>query len=644
MSDLPAGQDLSGTVLAGKFRLISKLGEGGMSTVWKAENTLVHKTVAIKLMHPEYARNPRTLDRFRNEATSAGRIGEAHICDILDFGQSELGPFIVMEMLTGESFAELLERCGRIDPGLAVMLIRQGLLGLSAAHKAGIIHRDLKPENLFLHYPEPGHLVVKLMDFGISKFTEEMGGGKTGANVLMGTPEYMSPEQAEGAANVDERTDVWAMGVMLYRAISGRDPFRGATLAATLLAVTTKDPPPLEQVVPGLPPGLAAIVQACISKSVDARYASSDALSDALRPFEAPPGTLPPPEGGEAAAAVGSPTLPSTAQAAPSLPTFSSANQQLEMARAASLAGEQGPAPAVSTSTAIASPPSAAAGVPPDGPPVGVAAPAASTWSNELAGPAGADESWTMGDAVGRPHRRSKGGSGGLILLLVLGVFALAGGGYAFFFHGPGAAMIGKGADPVGGTDATAGGETGDATDAQTGAGTDAAETGTGAGTGAESESGGDAATGDGATDDGETGAGTDAGTDADTDEGSTEAAGGDGDKPDGGSTKPKIDRRKVFSVGGLYTPKIAAGRMSYTSAMGHCRKLRKQRFAGLRRWRAAKVKEIVRFRATGVSKTLYWSVEQSGAKAKAVNMLSDRMMVLEPGSRKPRAFCVSSG
>jgi tRNA A-37 threonylcarbamoyl transferase component Bud32 len=217
---------LEGRVLDHRFRFIKQLGEGGMSTVWMAENFRVRKRVAIKVMHPEFARNPRTLHRFQNEATAAGRIGNPHICDILDLGESPLGPYIVMEMLQGQSLGELLDDQGRIDPPLAVLIICEALTGLAAAHAVGIIHRDLKPENVFLHEPAPGRMLVKLMDFGISKFTEETGGGRTGANVVMGTPEYMSPEQAAGAANVDARTDIWAMGVMLYRALTGVEPFR----------------------------------------------------------------------------------------------------------------------------------------------------------------------------------------------------------------------------------------------------------------------------------------------------------------------------------------------------------------------------------------------------------------------------------
>jgi serine/threonine-protein kinase len=640
MTAPPGGQDLAGMVLAGKFKLLSKLGEGGMSTVWRAENVFVHKTVAIKLMHPEYARNERTLDRFRNEATAAGRIGDAHICDILDFGQSELGPFIVMEMLSGESFADLLDRCGRIDPGLAVLIIRQGLLGLAAAHRVGIIHRDLKPENLFLHYPEPGHMVTKLMDFGISKFTEEMGGGKTGANVLMGTPEYMAPEQAEGAANVDMRTDVWAMGVMLYRAISGNDPFRGSTLAATLLAVTTKDPPPLDTVVPGLPSGLGAVVQACLAKSPDARYPTADSLAEALRPYEAAAGTLPPPEGEEHGSGGGHPTMPSTAQADPSLPTFSSANQQLEMARAASLAGEQR-SPGASPSFEMGG----------DSGPKDQA-----TWSNELAGPAGAEDSWSMGGGMGhRPRPVSGGGSGGLIALVLLGLVVLAGGGYVIFtkvLAGGGGSADGAGETGVAAADA---GETGSASaDVAPDLGT--GDDGTTGGEDTTTTEGGDETTAADPT--GTSTTGGEAGSESTTTTGSDDGGKTTGGKTTGGKTTGgkttgggsggsgggvKVDRNKVVQAGNLYTPKSAAARMNHSSALSYCAGLKRKRFAGLRKWRPARVSEIKRFASSGVSRTLYWSSERSGNLAIAVNLMGNGTKELARSSAGARAFCVSS-
>ena len=278
---------LEGKILDGKFRFVKLLGEGGMGAVWMAENMLVKKTVAIKLMHVQFSRDEGVLARFRNEATAAGRIGSKHICDILDLGRSQLGPYIVLEMLVGSDFADfVVKRGGRIDPGVIVMIMRQALIGLAAAHGKGIVHRDLKPENIFLHEPEPGRLLVKLMDFGISKFTEGENAGKTGMGVLMGTPEYMSPEQTEGAASVDARTDIWAMGVILYWALAGRNPFVGQTMAATLINVAVREPPPLEQLAPHVTPGLVEVVARCIRKNPAERWGSCQELYEALAPFE----------------------------------------------------------------------------------------------------------------------------------------------------------------------------------------------------------------------------------------------------------------------------------------------------------------------------------------------------------------------
>jgi serine/threonine protein kinase len=285
---------LEGRMLDGKFRFTKLLGAGGMGAVWRAQNVRVRKAVAIKLMHPEFAGNPGILDRFKNEATAAGQIGSQHICDIYDFGASALGPYIVLEMLNGRSFGELIQQYGRVDPGLAAIVMRQALIGLEAAHQVGIIHRDLKPENIFLHEPSPGHLLVKLMDFGISKFSQGGNDGKTGVGVLMGTPEYMSPEQAEGAASADQRTDIWAMGAILYKALTGIEAFGGATMAATLVALSTKEPKPIESLVSGVPPELIAVVRRCLIKDPAGRFQSARELADALAPFEQlASGTLP---------------------------------------------------------------------------------------------------------------------------------------------------------------------------------------------------------------------------------------------------------------------------------------------------------------------------------------------------------------
>ena len=386
-------------ILDGKFRFVRQLGEGGMGAVWKCENILVKKTVAIKLMHVQFSRNEGVLARFRNEATAAGRIGSKHICDILDLGKSELGPYIVMEMLHGSDLADFIQKRGPVDPGTLALIMRQALVGLQAAHAVGIVHRDLKPENIFLHEPEPGRLVVKLMDFGISKFSEGSEAGKTGLGVLMGTPEYMSPEQTEGAAEVNHLTDIWAMGVIMYWALTGKNPFCGPTLAATLMNVAKGDAPSLVTLTPHLPPAFVEVVARCLKRDPRHRWQSAQELHDALAPFENldagvfTPMNTAPPRGGT-------------------------------MASAHTPAGTPPPGGTIASAAPIAA----------SAPPPQAASP---TWSNQMSGtPQGAPtiagpSSWTVNDDYGRPESLSGGGNGMLIGVIVVIVLGVIGGGWA---------------------------------------------------------------------------------------------------------------------------------------------------------------------------------------------------------------------
>jgi eukaryotic-like serine/threonine-protein kinase len=277
---------LEGRVLDGKFKLIRQIGKGGMASVWLAVNTLVDRHVAIKLIRTEVVRREDTVKRFRAEARAAGRIGHPNICDILDFGSSPIGPYMVMEYLRGRSLAQRIRDDGPLPSGQAVAIARQALAGLAAAHREGIIHRDLKPENLFIHEPDDGEPVVKLMDFGVSKFTDGSGEVQTADGALLGTPEYMSPEQFRGAALADQRTDVWAMGAILYRALTGENAFSGPTIAATLLMVSTEPHRPIHAVRNDVPAGLVGIIDRCLEKTPDLRYPGARALSAALQPFE----------------------------------------------------------------------------------------------------------------------------------------------------------------------------------------------------------------------------------------------------------------------------------------------------------------------------------------------------------------------
>ena len=274
---------LEGRLLDGKFRLDHKVGDGGMASVWQATNTFVHRTVAIKLMHARYASDKELLGRFRNEASAAGRIGSPHICDVLDFGASEIGPYIVLELLEGCSLAELIHAHRRLDPGLAVWIVRQALVGLEAAHRVGIVHRDLKPENIFLCRAIRGQWLVKLMDFGISKFSHD---AHTAAGATMGTPHYMAPEQIQRAASVDARADLWSIGVILYEAITGVQLFARENVADALAALRGYEPPPLLHHAPEAPRGLGEVLARCLQREPSARPPSAAALLAALEPFE----------------------------------------------------------------------------------------------------------------------------------------------------------------------------------------------------------------------------------------------------------------------------------------------------------------------------------------------------------------------
>jgi serine/threonine-protein kinase len=283
---------LAGRLLDGRFRLLQCIGRGGMASVWLARNERVDRDVAIKLIRADVARDDDLVARFRAEARAAGRIGHPNICDILDSGRSPIGPYIVMELLQGGSLGDLLAGGAKLEPHIAVMLAREALRGLGAAHRAGIVHRDLKPENIFLHrpagWPERGEPTVKLMDFGVAKFTDGTGEARTEHGALLGTPEFMAPEQFRGATFAEPRTDIWAMGAILYRALTGRNAFGGPTVAATLIMVASEEPTPLLELAPDTPTGLVDVVNRCLRKQADRRFADVAELDLALAPFDSP--------------------------------------------------------------------------------------------------------------------------------------------------------------------------------------------------------------------------------------------------------------------------------------------------------------------------------------------------------------------
>jgi len=269
---------LAGRLLADKFRLVKQLGRGGMATVWLARHILVERDVAIKIIRPELMPSEEIRARFRGEARAAGRIAHPNVCEILDFGVGPVGPYIVMERLHGANLGDVLRLLGRLTPGQLLGVIRPALGGIAAAHARGIIHRDLKPENIFLHRESSGRLVVKLTDFGVAKFTDGTGEVETAHGMVIGTPHYMAPEQITRAYVADARTDIWALGTIFFRALVGRDAFKGQTMAQTLIHVTQHDPPPLGDV----PVALGRIVVRCLNKRPVQRFANVSNLLEAL--------------------------------------------------------------------------------------------------------------------------------------------------------------------------------------------------------------------------------------------------------------------------------------------------------------------------------------------------------------------------
>ena len=294
-----------GDVIGGKYRLIDPLGEGGMGAVWIAENLSIRGAeVAVKVLHANFARDPDAVRRFRAEAEATVRIGHPSIVRVFDYGQSDDGaPYMVMERLHGESLAERLERDGSLPTADAVGVVTAVLEGLDAAHQHEILHRDLKPENIFLAVE--GEVVrPKILDFGVSKFlgddAERVRMTRTGA--LIGTPAYMSPEQARGEPTIDLRSDIWAMGVILYELLTGKLPYEAPNYNAMMIRIATEGHLPLLDALPSLDPVLASIAERAMARSARERYPTARQMREALAAWsrgegvlEAPPrGSLPP--------------------------------------------------------------------------------------------------------------------------------------------------------------------------------------------------------------------------------------------------------------------------------------------------------------------------------------------------------------
>lgn len=247
---------MEGRILAGRYRLIAKLGQGGMGSVWKAEHLALRTNVAIKLIDPTAAESSDALARFQREALSAAELRSAHIVHIMDYGIDEGVPFIAMELLEGESLAARLDRVQRLSWDETRRILQQVCRALAVAHGKGVVHRDLKPDNIFITL-EGSEEVAKVLDFGVAKRLDSLslsGDLKTRSGSLLGTPYYMSPEQALGEPGIDQRADIWSLGIIAYECLTGRRPYAKDTLGALLMSIC-QDVPPLPSHVAMVPAG-----------------------------------------------------------------------------------------------------------------------------------------------------------------------------------------------------------------------------------------------------------------------------------------------------------------------------------------------------------------------------------------------------
>jgi serine/threonine protein kinase len=274
-------------IVAGKYRLTKLLGRGGMGSVWEGIHGDLGTRVAVKFIDKAHATSEEIRQRFINEAKAAARLRSKHVVQVYDQGVTADGrPYIVMEFLHGEPLDARLDRLGKLSVADTATILLQVARALAKAHEIGIVHRDLKPENVFLVWDDEDHMdVAKVVDFGIAKFTDATSApasGSTRTGAVLGTPHYMSPEQARGLRTVDSRTDVWSLGVIGYRCIVGELPFEGQAVGDLLVNICTADVPVASQIVPDLPAGFDEWVRKALAKEPDARFQSARGLADEL--------------------------------------------------------------------------------------------------------------------------------------------------------------------------------------------------------------------------------------------------------------------------------------------------------------------------------------------------------------------------
>jgi serine/threonine-protein kinase len=273
-----------GTIIGEKYRLVRVIGTGGMGVVYEARHIELGQRVALKLL--QSGDDDEQLQRFFREARASARLRSEHAAKVVDVGRQKSGaPFMVMELLSGKDLGEIC-KARPLPPPLAVSYVLQACEAVAEAHARGIVHRDLKPSNLFLTERADGQPLVKVLDFGIAKMMRADSEGKlTGTGAVMGSPQYMSPEQLRSSRDVDHRTDIWSLGVCLYELLSGRAPFEADAVPELYVMVLRDKPAPIQARVPSLAPALAAAIMRCLEKDPAARWATVYELANALEPF-----------------------------------------------------------------------------------------------------------------------------------------------------------------------------------------------------------------------------------------------------------------------------------------------------------------------------------------------------------------------
>jgi serine/threonine-protein kinase len=281
-------QPLVGTVLDGRFEILSTLGNGTMSVVVAARHLQLRQKVAIKMLRPEFATFPDVVTRFLREARAAACLRNEHVVSVTDVGMLPTAvPYLIMEYLEGTDLAAHLAAHGPLTVDLAVEYVFQVLEALAEAHRAGIVHRDIKPANLLLTHREDGSALVKVLDFGVSKFTgpEYTAHGLTMQAPLLGSPAYMSPEQIRDPSDVDARTDIWSVGVVLFELVTGQLPFAGRTAQDLVAAICSPNPTPISNLISRIPIELVGVIGRCVHKAREGRFPDVQELARALLPF-----------------------------------------------------------------------------------------------------------------------------------------------------------------------------------------------------------------------------------------------------------------------------------------------------------------------------------------------------------------------